>query len=272
MDVLGFIEGLGVVPVVVIEDPSKAVPLAKALIDGGIPCAEVTFRTAAAAEAMKRMSQAYPDLVLGAGTVVTVDQAVQAMASGARFLVSPGYDQVLVDWAKANGVPYFPGVSTASEVQVAVANGFEVLKFFPAEACGGVGMIKNLCGPFPKVRFMTTGGISMANIAQYAASPNVVAVGGSWMVKSALIEKEDWSGISKLCREARLAMQGFSVKGFGASEVCLSSYNVERALAYLESQLFLPETDGAVHDQKGRVVECCVRRNGDGLRIRVVKA
>lgn len=202
MNVAERIEELGIVPVVVINDAEKAEALAKAFTDGGLPCAEVTFRTAAAEEAIKRMTQAFPDMLVGAGTVVTIEQAEKAVKAGAKFLVSPGYDQLLVDWAKEHNVPNFPGVATASELQVAVRNGFSILKFFPAEAAGGLKMIKNLCGPFPQVRFMPTGGISLDNIAQYVSDPHVIAAGGSWVAKSSLIEEENWAEISKLCREA----------------------------------------------------------------------
>lgn len=272
-DILRKIGNIGIVPVVVIEDASKATSLAKALVDGGVPCAEVTFRTQAAAEAIQKMAKAYPNLILGAGTILTVEQAQRAVDAGAKFLVSPGYDQILVDWTRAHNVPYVPGVCTASEVQVAVANGFEVLKFFPAEAAGGVPMIKNLCGPFPQVKFMTTGGISIDNIQPYATCANVLAVGGSWMVKSKLIEAQDWATISAKCHEAISALHGFAFKGlvqacnaeqadalrgalasFGlglskepssktdifiadnspTNKLLISTYNLDRAASYLE--------------------------------------
>ena len=274
-DILKKIGAIGIVPVVVIKDANKAVDLARALVEGGIPCAEVTFRTSAAEEAIKKMSQAYPELILGAGTILTAEQAQKAVNAGAKFLVSPGYDQTLVDWTREHNVPYVPGVCTASEVQVAVANGFEVLKFFPAEAAGGVPMIKNLCGPFPQVKFMTTGGISNDNIEPYAKSPNVLAVGGSWMVKSDLIESQNWEAIKTKCHEAVSAFHGFAFKGLklacppeqestikaqlapfglgsnssslkpdiylnssekkGTTKLIISTYNLERSKAYLES-------------------------------------
>lgn len=215
MDIEKTIENIGIVPVIVINDAKQAEGLAKALLDGGIPCAEVTFRTDAAEEAMKRISAKYPKMILGAGTVVTEEQAKRAVNAGAKFLVSPGYDQKLVDWAAQHKVPYFPGVCTASEVQVAVANGFKVLKFFPAEAAGGTAMLKNLCGPFPQVKFMTTGGISASNLADYAASPHVLAVGGSWMAKADMIADGKWEEITALCRQAVTAIHGFSIAHIG---------------------------------------------------------
>ena len=204
---LSTIENLGIVPVIVLKDAAKAEPLAKALLDGGIPCIEVTFRTSAAEESIRRISKAYPQMMCGAGTVLSIDQAQRAIDAGASFIVSPGLDEKLVRWCQEHSVPVFPGVCTASEVQAAVGLGLNVLKFFPAESSGGVKMIKDLCGPFPNVRFMTTGGISMANLAEYATSPYVVAVGGSWMAKGDVIEKEDWNKITSLCKEAVSAMQ-----------------------------------------------------------------
>lgn len=230
-DILKKIGNIGIVPVVVIKDANKAVGLAKALLEGGVPCAEVTFRTSAAKEAIQKMSQAYPELILGAGTILTPQQAQDAVQAGAKFLVSPGYDQKLVDWCQENNVPYVPGVCTASEVQVAVANGFEVLKFFPAEAAGGVNMIKNLCGPFPQVKFMTTGGISNDNIEPYAKSPNVLAVGGSWMVKADLIEEQNWDTIKAKCHEAVSAMHGFAFKGLEVSCAPEQAQNLKTQLA-----------------------------------------
>ena len=201
-DLMKTIESLGIVPVIVLKDAAKAEPLAKALLDGGIPCIEVTFRTSAAEESIKRITKAYPQMTCGAGTVLTIDQAQRAIDAGASFIVSPGLDEKLVRWCQERSIPVFPGVCTASEVQAAVGLGLNVLKFFPAESSGGVKMIKDLCGPFPNVRFMTTGGISMANLAEYVKSPYVVAVGGSWMAKGDLIEKEDWKTITTMCNEA----------------------------------------------------------------------
>ena len=200
------IEKVGVVPVIALNDAKKAVPLAKALLAGGIPCIEVTFRTAAAEDAIKAIHKEVPEMYLGAGTVINIPQAEKAIAAGARFIVSPGLDENIVRWCQERDIPVFPGVCTATEVMKAVNLGLSVLKFFPAEAAGGVNMIKNLCGPFPNVRFMTTGGISMANIAQYASCKHVVAVGVSWMAKTDAIEAEKWDEITGKCAEAVAAM------------------------------------------------------------------
>ncbi len=196
------IEKIGIVPVIVINDASKAGKLAKAVYDGGITAIEVTFRTAAAEEAIKVAVKECPEMLVGAGTVINVEQAKRAVAAGAKFIVSPGFGDDVVDWCIANNIPVVPGVCTPSEVMRAVNKGLSTLKLFPAELSGGVAMVKNLCGPFPQVKFMTTGGISTKNLAEYAQCKFVAAVGGSWMAKADLIEAENWAEITKLSKEA----------------------------------------------------------------------
>jgi len=210
-----YFHDLGIVPVVKIDDAAKAVPLAKAMIKGGIPCAEVTFRTAAAEQAIKNMSKECPEMLVGAGTVTSPELAEKAIKAGAKFIVSPGLNPATVEWCLKNNVPVTPGVCTPSEIEKGLSYGLKVLKFFPAEASGGVGMLKNFAGPFGQVKFMTTGGISTANIADYAKASNVLAIGGSWMVKGDLIEGEKWDEITKLCNEARAALQGFTFSHIG---------------------------------------------------------
>lgn len=202
---------IGIVPVVAINDADKAEKLAKAMIDGGIPCAEVTFRTAAAEEAIRRMSAAYPEMLVGAGTVINPELAEKAVNAGAKFIVSPGFDPKTVEWCLAHNVPVVPGVATPSEIQMGLNYGLKVLKFFPAEALGGCNMLKNLAGPFGQVKFMTTGGINANNLADYAKTPNVLAMGGSWMVKGDMIENEEWDKITSLCKEAVTKLQGLEL-------------------------------------------------------------
>ncbi len=214
-DMFTKLHNLGIVPVVKIDDANKAVALAKAMIDGGLPCAEVTFRTAAAEEAIKLMSEAYPEMLIGAGTVLNPETAEKAVKAGAKFIVSPGFDEDTVKWCIANNVPVVPGLCTPSEIQKAINLGLSVLKFFPAEASGGVGMLKNFAGPFPNVKFMTTGGINQDNLGAYAQCPNVLAIGGSWMVKDKLINEENWAEITRLCQEAVVALQGLQMVHIG---------------------------------------------------------
>lgn len=214
-EIFSFFHDLAIVPVVAIEDADKAVPLAKAMIDGGIPCAEVTFRTAAAEQAIKNMVAAFPEMVVGAGTVINPELAEKAVNAGAKFIVSAGLNPATVKWCNDHNVPVTPGVCTPSEIEQGLSMGLNVLKFFPAEASGGVNMLKNFGGPFKQVKFMTTGGISPANLADYAKASNVLAIGGSWMVKPDLINNCQWDEITRLCAEAVEKVQGLEIAHVG---------------------------------------------------------
>lgn len=200
---LAVLSRIGLVPVITINSAHDAVPLAEALLDGGIGCAEVTFRTPAAAEAIANISSTCGTLLVGAGTVLTVEQAEQAIRAGAQYIVAPGFDPAVVGWCQARNVPVLPGVATPSEVSMALASGLDVLKFFPAEAMGGVQTLRALAAPFASVRFIPTGGITVANLPQYLALPNVAACGGSWMVKEDMISAGKFAEIARLSRQAR---------------------------------------------------------------------
>ncbi|GAA3523504.1 MULTISPECIES: bifunctional 4-hydroxy-2-oxoglutarate aldolase/2-dehydro-3-deoxy-phosphogluconate aldolase [Streptomyces] len=191
-----------VVPVVVIDDPSDAVPLARALVAGGLPAIEVTLRTPAALEAIAAVADAVPDAVVGAGTVITPEQVRLAVTAGARFLVSPGWTDLLLEAMRASGVPYLPGVSTTSEVVALLERGVREMKFFPAEAAGGTAYLKSLNGPLPQARFCPTGGIGPATAPDYLALPNVGCVGGSWMLPADAVAARDWGRVEALAREA----------------------------------------------------------------------
>ena len=193
---------IGVVPVVALPDVEAALPLAEALLAGGLPCAEITFRTAAAAEALPLVRQHFPELFLGAGTVLTLEQADRAIDAGAQFVVAPGTNPAVVDHVLARGVPMLPGVATPSEIEAALARGLDVVKFFPAEPFGGVATLQAFAGPYPLVRFVPTGGISAANLAAYLAQPSVLACGGSWMVRRELLAARDFATITRLAAEA----------------------------------------------------------------------
>ena len=193
---------LKVVPVVVLENAKEAAPLAKALCEGGLPCAEVTFRTAAAKDSIKAMTDAYPDMLVGAGTVLTTAQVDSAVEAGAKFIVSPGFDPEIVDYCLEKGIPVFPGCITPSEVAQAVKRGLRVVKFFPAEQFGGIATIKALSAPYVGLKFMPTGGISAKNLKEYLACKPIVACGGSWMVKKDLIEAGEFDKIKELTKEA----------------------------------------------------------------------
>lgn len=191
-----------VVPVVVLEDAKDAGPLAKALCEGGLPCAEVTFRTAAAQESIRRMCAAYPEMLVGAGTVLTIEQVDQAVEAGARFIVSPGFDPEIVDYCLKKDIPVFPGCITPSEVAQAVKRGLRVVKFFPAAQFGGVATIKALSAPYVGLKFMPTGGVSAKNLEEYLACKSIIACGGSWMVKGDMIKAGDFARIKALTEEA----------------------------------------------------------------------
>ncbi|MER6106363.1 bifunctional 4-hydroxy-2-oxoglutarate aldolase/2-dehydro-3-deoxy-phosphogluconate aldolase [Streptomyces sp. NPDC001832] len=191
-----------VVPVVVLEDAADAVPLARALVAGGLPAIEVTLRTAAALDAIKAVAAEVPDAVVGAGTVISVRNVSDTVAAGARFLVSPGWTDTLLDAMKASGVPFLPGVSTTSEVVALLERGVTEMKFFPAEAAGGTAYLKALSSPLPQARFCPTGSISSASAPSYLALPNVGCVGGSWMVPADAVAAKDWTRVERLASEA----------------------------------------------------------------------
>ena len=199
---------LGVVPVVVLEDAKDAAPLAKALVEGGLPCAEVTFRTAAAEESIRIMASEYPDMFVGAGTVLTIDQVDRAVAAGAKFIVSTGFDPEIVYYCLRQDIPVFPGVITPSEVAQAVKRGLKVVKFFPAEQFGGVATIKAMAAPYVGLKFMPTGGVNAKNLENYLSCDKIVACGGSWMVKGDLVKAGKFDEIKSLTEEAvKLAAQ-----------------------------------------------------------------
>ena len=196
-------EDFGVVPVVVLDDVKDALPLAKALTEGGLPCAEITFRTEAAEESIKVMAEASPDMVVGAGTVLTIEQVNAAVKAGAKFIVSPGFDPEIVDYCLEKEIPIFPGCVTPSEVAQAVKRGLKVVKFFPAEPAGGVAMIKAMAAPYHQLRFMPTGGIGTLNLKDYLEFDKIICCGGSWMVKGDLIKNGEFEKICKLTKEAK---------------------------------------------------------------------
>jgi len=196
------IQKMGVVPVVAIENAADAPKLGQALSAGSLPCAEITFRTAAAPEAIRLMAEECPDVLVGAGTVLTVEQAQTAVANGAKFIVTPGFDAAVVDWCIANEVPITPGVMTPTEINMALNKGLRALKFFPAEAAGGIKTLKAIAAPYGGVRFIPTGGVSPQNLGDYLALPAVLACGGSWLVTKQLISAGEFETITRLAQEA----------------------------------------------------------------------
>ncbi len=215
MDVLKRLAQSGVVPVVVLEDAKDAVPTAKAMLAGGIDVMEITFRTAAAADSIKAVAQECPDMVVGAGTVINLEQCKLAVECGAKFIVSPGYDEETVAWCCDNGIPVTPGCVTPTEIMMALKHGLKVLKFFPANVYGGLSAIKSLAGPFGGVKFIPTGGVNAQNLAEFISSPYIHAVGGSWICPKADIAAGNFDKITALCKEARKSLLGFEVAHIG---------------------------------------------------------
>lgn len=202
MNIISEIGKIGIVPVIAINDVEKAVPLARALLDGGIPCAEVTFRTAEGEESIRRMSKEVPEVLVGAGTVLTCEQVDRAIEAGAKFIVSPGYNPKVVDYCLKKGITIAPGCATPSDMEKAIEAGLEVVKFFPAEQAGGLPYIKAVSAPYTMLKFMPTGGISAKNLSDYLSFDKVLACGGSWMVKSDLIDSGNFEEIKRLCQDA----------------------------------------------------------------------
>lgn len=217
MDVLKRLANSGVVPVVVLDDAANAVPTAKALLAGGVDVMEITFRTAAAADSIRAVAKECPDMLVGAGTVITLDQCKLAVDCGAKFIVAPGYDDEVVAWCVENNVAVTPGCVTPTEIMAAMKRGLKVLKFFPANVYGGLTALKALAGPFGGIKFIPTGGVNNDNIGEFAASPYVHAVGGSWICPKADIAASNFDKITELCRTARAGMLGFELAHVGVN-------------------------------------------------------
>ena len=208
-----------------IDTSSHALPLGEALLAGDLPVAEITFRTDAAEESIKRLSGELPDLLIGAGTVITPEQAEKAVKAGAKFIVSPGFNEPVVDYCIEHGVPVTPGVNSPTQIEQGLYKGLNVLKFFPAEASGGLAALKSMSAPYNDVQFIPTGGIKTENMHEYLAFSKVLAIGGSWMVKPDLISGEHFDEISRIAREAVLSMLGFSLKHVGVNNKDASDAN-----------------------------------------------
>ena len=215
MEILKELSNIGVIPVVKINDAKKAVSLAKALADGGLNAAEITFRTDAAEEAIKLVCKACPDMLVGAGTVLTTDQAQRAVNAGAKFIVSPGFNPKVVKWCLDNGVTPLPGCTSPSEIEQALELGLNVVKFFPAEQSGGLAKIKAMSAPYGGIKFMPTGGISLDNMNSYLCDKSIIACGGSFMVKESFIDNENWAEITKLTKQAVDTMLGLDIGHIG---------------------------------------------------------
>ena len=239
-DVIQKIYDIGIVPVIAIDDADKAVPLAKALVKGGLPAAEVTFRTAAAEEAIKRIVAEVPEMLVGAGTVLTKEQADRAIAAGVKFIVSPGFNPEITKYVIDKGMLMMPGTATPGEMEQAMSMGLDVVKFFPAEQNGGVAKLKAVAGPYTNLRWMPTGGVNAKNLLDYLSFNKIIACGGTWMVKKDLIEAENWDEIginTENAEEAMKAAKLFELMfGFDVSEGNSSIFCGSRAIEIMKKQ------------------------------------
>lgn len=228
-DLLKKLSKIGIVPVVTIHNADLAENLAEALCKGGLPCAEITFRTDAAAEAIKKISAKYPDMCVGAGTVLTEQQVDAAVEAGAKFIVSPGLNPKIVQYCQKKGVLMIPGTSCPSDLEIALELGLDTVKFFPAEQSGGIAKIKAMSAPYGSLKFMPTGGINAENLNSYLSNPKIIACGGSWMVPASLVDAENWEEITRLTKEAVRTMLGLELRHIG-----INAENEEQAAKIAE--------------------------------------
>lgn len=234
MNIMDKLSLAGLVPVIKVEDAQDAVPLCKALKDGGLPVAEITFRTAAAEEAIKNVHEALPDVMLGAGTVLTVDQVKRAVNAGAAYIVSPGLNPTVVGYCVENNIPILPGCANPSDIEMALSFGLDTVKFFPAEAAGGINFIKAISAPYGNMKFVPTGGISEKNLMDYLSFNKVCAAGGSWMVPGDAVKNKDWDKITQLTKQAVKVMLSLELKHIG-----INSASPEKAMKDAEAFCFL---------------------------------
>jgi len=252
---------IGIIPVVVIEDAKNAAPLAQALCEGGLPCAEITFRTDAAEEAIQIMSEKFPKMLVGAGTVLTIEQASLAIKAGAKFIVSPGFNPKVVNYCIDRNIPIIPGTATPSDIEKAIEYGLDAVKFFPAETNGGIAAIKAMAAAYTKIKFVPTGGINPGNLNDYLSFPKILACGGSWMVPGDLIRAGQFDVIRDLTKNAVLLMLGFELKHIG-----INSNSAEEAGLTTQSfaDIFgLKKTTGCSSSFAGTIMEA-MNTNGYG--------
>ena len=253
-EILEKIQKIGIVPVVVLDDAKDAAPLAKALCEGGLPCAEVTFRTAAAEESIRIMAKEFPEMLVGAGTVLTTEQVDRAVNAGAKFIVSPGLNPTVVKYCVDKGIPVTPGTSNPSDVEMAISLGLDVVKFFPAEQAGGINMIKAMAAPYTQMKFMPTGGINAKNINSYLAFDKILACGGSWMVKKDLVAAGEFDKIRDLTKEAVQTMLGFELAHIGIN--CENEDQADHTASAFDGLFGFTKKSGNSSVFAGTAVEC----------------
>jgi 2-dehydro-3-deoxyphosphogluconate aldolase/(4S)-4-hydroxy-2-oxoglutarate aldolase len=298
------LENYGIIPIVKIDQIGNAIPLAEALMKGNLPLIEITFRTAIAADAIKLLHEKFPSMLIGAGTVLTVEQVKSAVAAGAEFIVTPGFNPKVVGYCTENNIPVVPGINSPTQIELAIELGVEAVKFFPAEVCGGVEFIKAVSGPFEQIKFVATGGITLDNLNSYLSTKNVIACGGSWMVKSDVIAEKKFEEITKSAAESIGRILGFQIQNilFNDGNVAeapdvfagikignqsglkffsdgkntkkgvieISTINISRAMFYLGLQELKPLKDTIV-EEKGKVISFILDKSASGFDVKIVQ-
>ena len=254
---------IGIVPVVVLDKPEDAEPLAKALCEGGLPCAEVTFRTAAAEESIRIMTEKFPKMLVGAGTVLTIEQVDRAVNAGAKFIVSPSLNPEVVKYCVEKNIPVTPGTCNPSDIETALSLGLDVVKFFPAEAAGGLAMIKAMAAPYVNMKFMPTGGINAKNINEYLAFDKIIACGGSWMVNKAMVNAGEFDKIRDMTREAVQTMLGFEVLHIGINSA--NEAEADKTASAFDALFGWTKEDHSKSVFAGKQIEV-MKSNGRGTR------
>ncbi len=282
--ILETISLLGIVPVIALQNADDAEPLAKALCDGGLPAAEVTFRTEAAEKSIRTIADKFPDMLVGAGTVLTTEQVDKAISAGAKFIVSPGCNPKIIRYCIDRKIDIVPGCANASDIEQALECGLDTVKFFPAEDAGGLSMIKALSAPYSNVKFMPTGGINAKNINSYLSFRKIIACGGSWMVNKELIRTGEFEKITALTKEAIQTMLGFRIKSIGSSlsknilkgifggergTVVLQTTDIRRAVYHLEMQGFAFDMSRAGYGDEKEMISVYFKDTG-GMDVKLV--
>lgn len=251
--VLQQISEYGIVPLVTLDDPNDAVPLARALVEGGIPVAEVTFRTAAGGESILRMAKEVPEILVGAGTVHNIEQAKQTVDNGGKFIITPGFNREVVEWCVKNNVEVCPGTVVPSDIEEAMNFGLKTVKFFPAEAYGGIETLKALAGPFGDIKFVPTGGVGLHNLEEYLNQPNVAAVGGSFIPPSKMVKEKDWEGIANLAKSIMRKVFDFTVGHVGINAG--TDDNAKQIVAGIEALFDTVSKDAGISYFTGNIAE-----------------
>jgi len=252
-DIFTRIYSAGLLPVVKIDNAGDSENLAASLLSGDLPAVEITFRTDAAQESIKRIKKKFPEMLVGAGTVLSIDQVKQAVGAGAEFIVAPGFNPKIAGYCTSKNIPYIPGVSSPGQIEAALEFGLEVLKFFPAEVMGGIKMITSLSAPYTKVKFIPTGGINIQNISRYLAQPSVLACGGSWVAPSGMIREGRFDDIAKLTHEAVTEIIGFRLSGVSLKP--LSGSEIEPTLNFFASNFLLDRDENDDAYTAGGLIE-----------------